>query len=141
QAPSLAGLDSKLGVGIAGPRGTLYLRDPKGGSPRDHHCGDAGERVRRAGSKRCCPAVARAGGRPCAPGGRGLAETDPSAVAVLLLGRGSAPATERGVECPGDLPAASDPDLVERAAVAKAKLDDQGFVLGHHYQPDEVTHL
>jgi quinolinate synthase len=68
----------------------------------------------------------------------GFAEPDPSAVALLLLGRGSDPATERGVECPGDLPAASDPDLVERAAVAKAKLDDQAFVLGHHYQRDEV---
>ncbi|HEV8526384.1 MAG TPA: quinolinate synthase NadA, partial [Actinomycetes bacterium] len=68
----------------------------------------------------------------------GFAEPDSSAVALLLLGRGSDPATERGVECPGDLPAASDPDLVERAAVARAKLGDQALVLGHHYQRDEV---
>jgi quinolinate synthase len=58
--------------------------------------------------------------------------------ALLLLGRGSDPASERGVDCPGDLPAASDPDLVERVRAAKAKLGDRVFVLGHHYQRDEV---
>jgi quinolinate synthase len=42
------------------------------------------------------------------------------------------------VECPGDLPAASDPDLVARAAAAKAALGDRVFILGHHYQRDEV---
>ena len=42
------------------------------------------------------------------------------------------------MECPGDLPAASDPGLVERAAAAKAALGDRVFVLGHHYQRDEV---
>jgi quinolinate synthase len=42
------------------------------------------------------------------------------------------------VECPGDLPAPSDPELVERAARAKAALGDRVFVLGHHYQRDEV---
>ena len=66
---------------------------------------------------------------------------EPSPLALLLLGReGNRPdlATERGVECPGDLPAPSDPDLVERARVAKAALGDQVFVLGHHYQRDEV---
>ena len=57
---------------------------------------------------------------------------------LLLLGRGSDPHSERGVECPGDLPAASDPDLVERAHRAKAALGDRVFVLGHHYQRDEV---
>jgi quinolinate synthase len=62
----------------------------------------------------------------------------PSPVALLLLGRGADPESERGVECPGDLPAPSDPDLVERAAVAKATLGDSVFVLGHHYQRDEV---
>ena len=46
--------------------------------------------------------------------------------------------TERGVECPGDLPAPSDPDLVGRARAAKATLGDKVFVLGHHYQRDEV---
>ena len=57
---------------------------------------------------------------------------------LLLLGRGADPYSERGVECPGDLPAASDPDLVERARRAKAALGDRVFVLGHHYQRDEV---
>ncbi|WP_431906948.1 quinolinate synthase NadA [Micromonospora carbonacea] len=65
-------------------------------------------------------------------------EPSNTATALLLLGRGSDPATERGVECPGDLPAPSDPDLVARAAAAKAKLGDRVFVLGHHYQRDEV---
>ncbi|MFB4315634.1 quinolinate synthase NadA [Actinomadura sp. 21ATH] len=57
---------------------------------------------------------------------------------LLFLGEGSDPASERGVDCPGELPPASDPDLVERAAAAKAALGDQVFVLGHHYQRDEV---
>ena len=66
--------------------------------------------------------------------------TEPSntATALLLLGRGSDPASERGVDCPGDLPAPSDPDLVARATAAKAALGDRVFVLGHHYQRDEV---
>ena len=62
----------------------------------------------------------------------------PSARALLLLGRGSDPDSERGVDCPGELPAASDPDLVERARAAKAALGERVFVLGHHYQRDEV---
>jgi quinolinate synthase len=57
---------------------------------------------------------------------------------LLLLGRGADPESERGVECPGDLPPASDPDLVERARAAKQALGDRVFVLGHHYQRDEV---
>ena len=57
---------------------------------------------------------------------------------LLVLGRGTELHTERGVECPGDLPAPSDPGLVERARAAKAALGDQVFVLGHHYQRDEV---
>ncbi|PSK99726.1 quinolinate synthetase [Haloactinopolyspora alba] len=57
---------------------------------------------------------------------------------LLLLGRDADPASERGVECPGDLPAASDPDLVERARRAREALGDRAFVLGHHYQRDEV---
>lgn len=65
-------------------------------------------------------------------------EPSNTATALLLLGRGSDPATERGVECPGDLPAPSDPDLVARAAAAKAALGTKVFVLGHHYQRDEV---
>ncbi|MEU7934925.1 quinolinate synthase NadA [Micromonospora echinofusca] len=65
-------------------------------------------------------------------------EPSNTATALLLLGRGSDPATERGVECPGDLPAPSDPDLVARATAAKAALGSKVFVLGHHYQRDEV---
>ena len=57
---------------------------------------------------------------------------------LLVLGKGRDLHTERGVECPGELPAASDPGLVERARAAKAALGDQVFVLGHHYQRDEV---
>ena len=45
-----------------------------------------------------------------------------SGLPLLLLGRGADPSSERGVECPGDLPPASDPDLVERATRAKAAL-------------------
>ena len=61
-----------------------------------------------------------------------------TATALLLLGRGTDPASERGVDCPGDLPSPSDPDLVARATAAKAALGDRVFVLGHHYQRDEV---
>lgn len=57
---------------------------------------------------------------------------------LLPLGKGRDLGAERGVECPGDLPAASDPALVERARAAKAALGDRVFVLGHHYQRDEV---
>ncbi|GAA1152884.1 quinolinate synthase NadA [Nocardioides aquiterrae] len=57
---------------------------------------------------------------------------------LLPLGRGVDLNSERGVECPGDLPAASDPDLVARALAAKQALGDKVFVLGHHYQRDEV---
>ncbi|MEV6599339.1 quinolinate synthase NadA [Actinoplanes sp. NPDC051346] len=66
--------------------------------------------------------------------------TEPSntPLALLLLGKGTDPASERGVDCPGDLPAPSDPDLVARATAAKAALGDRVFVLGHHYQRDEV---
>jgi quinolinate synthase len=66
--------------------------------------------------------------------------TEPAstATALLLLGRGTDPASERGVDCPGDLPAPSDPDLVARATAAKAALGSRVFVLGHHYQRDEV---
>ncbi|MDQ6642449.1 MAG: quinolinate synthase NadA [Actinomycetota bacterium] len=57
---------------------------------------------------------------------------------LLPLGRGKDLSSERGVECPGDLPSASDPDLVARARAAKEELGDKVFVLGHHYQRDEV---
>jgi quinolinate synthase len=65
-------------------------------------------------------------------------EPTPTPVSLLLLGRSADPRSERGVECPGDLPPASDPDLVARAEAAKAKLGDRLFILGHHYQRDEV---
>ncbi|MEU8890952.1 quinolinate synthase NadA [Streptomyces sp. NPDC048442] len=65
-------------------------------------------------------------------------DVQPSPLALLLLGREADPRSERGVECPGDLPSPSDPDLVERARAAKEKLGDKVFVLGHHYQRDEV---
>src|SRR5919197_6160383 len=57
---------------------------------------------------------------------------------LLPLGRGVDLGSERGVECRGDLPSPSDPDLVERARAAKAALGDRVFVLGHHYQRGEV---
>jgi quinolinate synthase len=57
---------------------------------------------------------------------------------LLLLGAGSDPRSERGVSCPGDLPLPSDPALVRRAERARADLGDRAFVLGHHYQRDEV---
>jgi len=65
-------------------------------------------------------------------------EPAPTPLALLLLGHGADPDTERGVECPGDLPPASDPALVERARAAKEALGDRLFILGHHYQRDEV---
>jgi quinolinate synthase len=57
---------------------------------------------------------------------------------LLLLGEGRDLQSERGVSCDGQLPAASDPKLVERAIAARAKLGDQAMILGHHYQRDEV---
>ncbi|MGH3317925.1 MAG: quinolinate synthase NadA [Nocardioidaceae bacterium] len=57
---------------------------------------------------------------------------------LLVLGHGADPDAERGVQCSGELPAAADPGLVERARTAKAALGDRLFVLGHHYQRDEV---
>ena len=65
-------------------------------------------------------------------------EPSGTATALLLLGRGSDAASERGVDCPGELPAPSDPTLVARALAAKEKLGDRLFILGHHYQRDEV---
>src|SRR4051794_22799874 len=67
------------------------------------------------------------------------AGVEPSPALLLLLGRDSDPDSERGVDCPGELPAASDPDLVERARAAKAALGDRVFILGHHYQRNEVV--
>ncbi len=57
---------------------------------------------------------------------------------LLILGRGADPTAERGTICPGDGPPASDPTLVARARAAREALGDSAFVLGHHYQRDEV---
>ena len=57
---------------------------------------------------------------------------------LLLLGRGQDLESERGVSCTGELPEASDPELVTRAKIARAALGDRALVLGHHYQRDEV---
>jgi quinolinate synthase len=65
-------------------------------------------------------------------------DPEPTPLALLLLGHGSDPDSERGVDCPGTLPAPSDPGLVERARAAKDALGDRVFILGHHYQRDEV---
>jgi quinolinate synthase len=66
------------------------------------------------------------------------AGVQPTPAALLLLGRGSDPDPERGVDCPGALPAASDPHLVQRARAARSALGERAYVLGHHYQRDEV---
>lgn len=57
---------------------------------------------------------------------------------LLPLGRAADFASERGVSCEGELPAASDPQLVARALAARQKLGEKAMVLGHHYQKDEV---
>ena len=57
---------------------------------------------------------------------------------LLLLGQGSDLASERGVSCDGQLPEASDPDLVARARAARKALGSKVLVLGHHYQRNEV---
>ena len=61
-----------------------------------------------------------------------------SPLSLLLRGKNTDLQSERGVSCPGEMPAASDPDLVERAKKAKAQLGKRVFILGHHYQRDEV---
>jgi quinolinate synthase len=66
--------------------------------------------------------------------------TEPAATAtaLLLLGQARDLDSERGVDCPGELPPASDPTLVARARAARDALGERVFVLGHHYQRDEV---
>ena len=59
-------------------------------------------------------------------------------IPLLVLGAGADHRAERGVSCTGELPAASDPALVRRAVRARSELGDRAFVLGHHYQRDEV---
>ncbi len=65
-------------------------------------------------------------------------EPAPTPLALLLLGQASDPDSERGVDCPGELPPASDPTLVARAIAARAALGERVYILGHHYQRDEV---
>ena len=57
---------------------------------------------------------------------------------LLLLGSESDLNSERGVSCDGQLPAASDPQIVDRATAARKALGAKAMVLGHHYQRDEV---
>ena len=64
--------------------------------------------------------------------------TIPADSPLLLLGRNAATDTEKGVYCPGDLPAPDDPALVDRARAARDALGDRVVVLGHHYQRDQV---
>lgn len=69
----------------------------------------------------------------------GLTWTEPAASPLLyLLGQIKDSQSERGVECPGFLPPPSNQDLVARAISAKEKLGERVFILGHHYQRDEV---
>lgn len=65
--------------------------------------------------------------------------TEPEQSPLVLLGQNRDLDSERGVECTGELPPPSAPDLVERARAAKDALGDRVFVLGHHYQRDEVV--
>jgi quinolinate synthase len=57
---------------------------------------------------------------------------------LLLLGSLADPLSERGVTCAGDIPEASDPELLTRARLARKALGDRAIILGHHYQRDEV---
>jgi quinolinate synthase len=64
--------------------------------------------------------------------------TSTASLPLFVVGQEADPASERGVSCPGELPAPSDPALVRRAEQARTALGDRAFVLGHHYQRDEV---
>ena len=57
---------------------------------------------------------------------------------LLILGQERDLDSDRGVSCTGELPAPSDPNLVERAKRARAALGKRALILGHHYQRDEV---
>ncbi len=83
------------------------------------------------------PATDRPGPAPVLP--TADTPTIPNGSPLLLLGRRSDLASEKGVLCPGDLPSASDQDLRDRARVAREKLGDDVVILGHHYQRDEVV--
>ncbi len=60
---------------------------------------------------------------------------------LLILGRNNDPLSERGVSCEGELPALSEPELVDRAHKARAALGERTMILGHHYQRDEVINF
>jgi quinolinate synthase len=78
--------------------------------------------------------------RPPAAPARNVTDvpTIPLGSPLLLLGRGTDPDAERGVICPGDLPAPDDPALADRARAAREALGDRVVVLGHHYQREQV---
>jgi quinolinate synthase len=76
---------------------------------------------------------------PLLPSPGSIPAPEPTPLALLLLGRAADPDSERGVACPGELPAASDPTLVARARAAKEALGERVFVLGHHYQRNDVV--
>jgi quinolinate synthase len=89
--------------------------------------------------QRTAPAAERRRAGSAAPGRPGAAlQERGQPMPLLVLGAGSDPRSERGVSCPGELPLPSDPSLVLRAERARADLGDRAFVLGHHYQRDEV---
>ncbi|HEX9063459.1 MAG TPA: quinolinate synthase NadA [Streptosporangiaceae bacterium] len=67
-----------------------------------------------------------------------MTTTSPAPLPLFVLGHEADPHSERGVSCPGELPAPSDPSLVGRAERARSALGQRAFVLGHHYQRDEV---
>ena len=60
---------------------------------------------------------------------------------LLILGQGRDLESERGVSCTGELPAPSDPNLVQRATAARKALGSRALILGHHYQRDEVINF
>jgi quinolinate synthase len=78
--------------------------------------------------------------RPADAPARNLTDvpTIPLGSPLLLLGRGTDAASEKGVVCPGDLPAPDDPGLADRIRDAKAALGERVMLLGHHYQRDQV---
>ncbi len=67
-----------------------------------------------------------------------MAEGSVLGLPVTLLGAEADPFAEKGTTCPGVLPPPSDPELVERTRRLRESLGEKVFVLGHHYQRDEV---
>src|SRR5215467_8916387 len=73
-----------------------------------------------------------------APAPRPVTAKPAQRLPLHVLGAESDSHSERGVSCPGDLPSPSDPALVRRAERARDDVGDREFILGHHYQGDEV---